>query len=92
MKVEDNTPPPATEAPPIEDNTPPPATEAPPIEDNTEPPVLFEKTENGGRIPIQGICQYPEFPTGCESTAAVTVLRFYGLDLSVAEFVSGIFL
>ncbi len=39
--------------------------------------------ENEKRIEIEALCQYPELPTGCEITAAATVLRYYGLDITM---------
>ena len=35
-------------------------------------------------VPV--ICQYPEFPTGCESATAVMVLRYYDADITATEF------
>lgn len=32
------------------------------------------------------ICQHPDFPTGCESAAAVSLLRHWGVNISLAEF------
>lgn len=37
-------------------------------------------------ISVPALCQYPELPTGCESTAAAMVLKFYGTEISPAEF------
>lgn len=39
-------------------------------------------------IPVPALCQYPELPTGCESTAAAMVLNFYGAEISPSEFAS----
>lgn len=32
------------------------------------------------------VCQHPEFPTGCESAAAVSLLRYHGVSISLARF------
>ncbi len=37
------------------------------------------------RIEIEALCQYPELPTGCEITAAATVLRYYGSDITMTS-------
>lgn len=36
-------------------------------------------------VPI--ICQYPEYPTGCESVSAVMVLNYMGEDMTAEEFI-----
>lgn len=36
-------------------------------------------------VPV--LSQFPEFPTGCESVSTVTVLKFYGEDISCTEFI-----
>ena len=36
---------------------------------------------------VDGVKQYPDFPTGCESAAAVTALRYCGAKITLAEFV-----
>ena len=36
-------------------------------------------------VPV--LSQFPEFPTGCESVSAVTVLRFYGENITAAKFI-----
>lgn len=41
--------------------------------------------KNIGNVPI--IAQKPEFPTGCESVSAVTVLKYFGFDITVGQFV-----
>ncbi len=38
-------------------------------------------------IPVEVIHQFPEYPTGCESMAAVMALRHAGRDMTVATFV-----
>ena len=37
-------------------------------------------------IEIDALCQYPALPTGCEATAAATVLRFLGSDITPEQF------
>lgn len=49
--------------------------------------------EKGGQvvghyIEVPGICQNPELPTGCESTAAAMLLQYYQVDVTAAEFAS----
>lgn len=39
-------------------------------------------------LSVPALCQYPELPTGCESTAAAMVLQFYGEDISPSKFAS----
>ncbi|MDD6478576.1 MAG: C39 family peptidase [Oscillospiraceae bacterium] len=46
----------------------------------------FLPQEKEKMIEVEGVCQYPELPTGCESAAAVTVMRYYGADITAAEF------
>ena len=36
-------------------------------------------------VPV--LSQFPEFPTGCESVSTVTVLRFYGENITAAKFI-----
>ncbi len=36
-------------------------------------------------VPLRG--QFPDFPTGCESVAAVNLMNFYGVDISVDDFI-----
>ncbi|MGN0451263.1 MAG: C39 family peptidase [Acutalibacteraceae bacterium] len=36
-------------------------------------------------VPV--LSQFPEFPTGCESVSTVTVLKFYGENITAAKFV-----
>lgn len=40
-------------------------------------------------LDVPFIDQRPGFPTGCESVSAVMVLRYWGLDISVEEWVDG---
>ena len=36
-------------------------------------------------VPV--LSQFPEFPTGCESVSTVTVLKFYGENITAAKFI-----
>ena len=47
--------------------------------------VTLTGAKNIGNVPI--IAQKPEFPTGCESVSAVTVLKYFGFDITVGQFV-----
>lgn len=38
------------------------------------------------QITLEALGQYPTLPTGCEVTAAATVLRFYGADITPLQF------
>ena len=49
--------------------------------------VTLTGAKNIGNVPI--IAQKPEFPTGCESVSAVTVLKYFGFDITVGQFVDG---
>ena len=33
-------------------------------------------------LEVPAVCQYPELPTGCETVAAVMVLRYYGVEIT----------
>ncbi len=51
--------------------------------------ILIESSEvsyTSKKIDVPIICQYPELPTGCESTAAVMVLQYYGVDITATRF------
>lgn len=55
-------------------------------------PVLAEETEPVTAWTIEGvplIHQYPDFPTGCESVAAVMALQYAGENISPGEFIDG---
>ena len=39
-------------------------------------------------ISVPALCQYPLLPSGCEATAAVMVLRYYGLNITPEVFAS----
>lgn len=51
---------------------------------------LGTKGPDGARlyklIEVEGLCQFPELPTGCEGTAAAMVLRYYGEDVTPVAF------
>lgn len=47
--------------------------------------VTLTGAKNIGNVPI--IAQKPEFPTGCESVSAVMVLKYFGFDITVGQFV-----
>ena len=40
-------------------------------------------------IDVSVMGQYPDFPSGCESVAAVMNLNYYGIDVTVGQFVDG---
>lgn len=44
-----------------------------------------EKAKIIEKVPV--IAQFPDFPTGCESVSAVTVLKFYGEKVTAAQFI-----
>ncbi len=51
-------------------------------------PTTLPSAANGKRlIQIPTIHQFPEYPTGCESVAAVMALRYAGVNTSVANFI-----
>ena len=43
--------------------------------------------ENTVVLPVEPLCQHPDFPTGCEATAAVITLRYWDEDITIEEFV-----
>lgn len=45
----------------------------------SKPPVIIENFPH--------ICQMMKYPTGCESVAAVSLMQFYGVDITVEEFI-----
>lgn len=61
------------------------------IPEKSEPKVTVpaakksEKAKIIESVPV--LSQFPDFPTGCESVSAVTVLKFYGENISTAQFV-----
>ena len=64
-----------------------------------EPETLWEKEpltepETEAELPatycierIEALNQYPHFPTGCEATAAVMLLRYWGIEMEIGDFV-----
>lgn len=50
-------------------------------------PTISPSTEATVLLPIKPLCQYPDFPTGCEVTATVMALNYYGDNISVADFI-----
>ena len=61
------------------------------IPEKTEPQIDIPEAKEGQKANIiKGVpvlSQFPEFPTGCESVSAVTVLRFYGENITAAKFI-----
>lgn len=49
-------------------------------------PKAVSAEEKTRFISVDTLCQHPELPTGCESVAAVMVLRFYEEDVSAGDF------
>lgn len=64
----------------IEVTTKPPTTQ--PSETETQPPVVTSKI-----ISAPLICQYPDYPSGCESVAAVMNLKYYRFVITVDDFI-----
>ncbi len=50
-------------------------------------PTVPKRDNNKVLIDVPLIHQFPEYPTGCESVAAVMALRYMGVDTSVANFI-----
>lgn len=61
------------------------------IPEKAEPQITVpeaKKPENARIIEnVPVLSQFPDFPTGCESVSAVTVLKFYGENISAAQFI-----
>ena len=61
------------------------------IPEKTEPQIEIPEAKDSQKANIvKGVpvlSQFPEFPTGCESVSAVTVLRFYGENITAAKFI-----
>ncbi len=55
------------------------------VGEETEPPAEEPTSYLIENVPA--LCQYPDFPTGCESVCAVMVLHFWGKDVSMDSFV-----
>lgn len=53
------------------------------VEKTVSPDSVTEKI-----ISVPALCQYPLLPSGCEATAAVMVLRYYGLNITPEVFAS----
>ena len=41
--------------------------------------------ENGVMLDVMEFCQYPDYPTGCESVSLYMLLSYYGVDVSVEK-------
>ncbi len=50
--------------------------------DEPEPEPITSKL-----IQVNTICQYPEYPTGCEAVSAVMALKYYGFQITVYQFI-----
>ena len=50
-------------------------------------PAAPPSTEATVWLSVKPLCQYPDFPTGCEVTAAVMALNYYDDPISVADFI-----
>ena len=44
-------------------------------------------TVHVAQVEVEPVCQLPEYPNGCESAAAVSLLRTVGVDVTLKEFV-----
>ena len=56
----------------------------------SEPPVSVSYSvphTKSGDLAVRPICQYPDWPTGCEIVSAAIVLDYNGIDVSVATLV-----
>lgn len=62
---------------------------APKTEDSRGEPEHFAAPLSHKIAGVPQICQYPNFPTGCESASAVMALTFAGEEISLSEFVDG---
>lgn len=49
--------------------------------------AVYYKMESGHMIDVPYICQNPDYPTGCESVSVVMVLKYWGYDISVDDFI-----
>lgn len=61
------------------------------LPEKKEPQIDIPEAKEGQKANIiKGVpvlSQFPEFPTGCESVSTVTVLRFYGENITAAKFI-----
>ena len=44
-----------------------------------------EGAENGVLLDVMEFCQYPDYPTGCESVSLYMLLKYYGVDVTVED-------
>ena len=44
-----------------------------------------ERDENGVLLDVVEFCQYPDYPTGCESVALYMLLKYYGVQVTVED-------
>ena len=44
-----------------------------------------EGTENGVLLDVIEFCQYPDYPTGCESVSLYMLLKYYGVEVTVED-------
>ena len=47
--------------------------------------VEKEKAQGGILLDVMEFCQYPDYPTGCESVSLYMLLQFYGVDVTVEK-------
>ena len=47
--------------------------------------VTEEPEENGVMLDVMEYCQYPDYPTGCESVSLYMLLKYYGVDVNVDQ-------
>lgn len=47
--------------------------------------VEEKSDENGVMLDVIEFCQYPDYPTGCESVSLYMLLNFYGVDVTVDQ-------
>ncbi len=44
-----------------------------------------DEAENGVMLDVIEFCQYPDYPTGCESVSLYMLLNYYGVDVTVEQ-------
>ena len=44
-----------------------------------------DRTGSGVLLDVMEFCQYPDYPTGCESVSLYMLLRYYGVDVTVEQ-------